>query len=444
MQDFSVAYTLRVKEDRAIHSVALPQELYENLIQDELGDICVFNGKGDPVPYFVRVIDKGEKVTEGRTAIPFFPMTFPKNLQDQIKEDVSVRVARNNVGTIVKVFPLSGTHLKNEPVNAYLLDLSNEERKMSELEFDWHKNDGDTLIDLTIEQSDDLVGWSRLKVSGSLANIHYKGNQVIKRKIAIGMDTQKYLKVTWSPLQHPFELTEVIGHVSNLPKETALLWTKAISAHQVFQENKIIAEFKLENKTQPERAQIVFPEKHSLMKLSVLSKKNEDEKWTLRCDALFYDFRLEGKGLRNNPCEFSATNDSEWRVSLDDGFANGIDRLSQLKITFGWRQHELLFVSQGEPPFLLAYGSGKFTSKTRQVHNGTILNQLLDDPLKSVIQQAELVDKVELGGDKALLHPAAPLPWKKWILWFVLIAGVASLAYMVRNLMSELRDHQRD
>lgn len=437
MQDFSEGYILQVKENSAIHSVELPQAIYETLIQEDLGDLCVFNGNGNPVPYFIKAVEKEERLIKKREVLPFFPLSLPQTQRDSANENISVMVSRNSSGTIVKVSPFSADHLKSEIINAYLIDLSNTIHQVSELEFSWHQNAQSTLINLTIEQSDDLISWSTLVAKASLANIRYMGKRVTKRKVVLGLDTKKYLKVSWAP-EHAFMVTEVVGNYSQVPQDKSFYWTEAIAARQVSSEKESFAEFILEKKIQPERVQVVLPEKPALQKLRILSKKANDKNWARRCDTLFYDFRVDGSGLSNDPCTFSATKDSEWRVENVE-FSNGYDQPGELKIKFGWRRHELLFVSQGVPPFMLAFGSGKFTNKTSSVQNQTILNAFEKNPMRQEVQRAEILKKVEIGGEKALELPKAPLPWKKWILWFVLIVGVAFLAYMVRNLMTELK-----
>ncbi len=46
--------------------------------------------------------------------------------------------------------------------------------------------------------------------------------------------------------------------------------------------------------------------------------------------------------------------------------------------------------------------------------------------------------KVTLGGDKALQIPLPPIPWKKWLLWGVLVAGVVLLAAMTWKLAMQM------
>lgn len=56
-----------------------------------------------------------------------------------------------------------------------------------------------------------------------------------------------------------------------------------------------------------------------------------------------------------------------------------------------------------------------------------------------VIGLAKLGKRIILGGDAALESPAQPPPWKKWLLWAVLVLGVGLLAFMARSLTKELK-----
>jgi hypothetical protein len=46
--------------------------------------------------------------------------------------------------------------------------------------------------------------------------------------------------------------------------------------------------------------------------------------------------------------------------------------------------------------------------------------------------------KIELGGKAALQPPPPSLPWKQWLLWAILGAGVGLLAFMVKSLLREI------
>jgi len=56
--------------------------------------------------------------------------------------------------------------------------------------------------------------------------------------------------------------------------------------------------------------------------------------------------------------------------------------------------------------------------------------------------QARLGKKVTLGGEEALQPPTPARPWKKWLLWTVLVLGVGLLAIMAKNLIGEMKKEE--
>ena len=97
---------------------------------------------------------------------------------------------------------------------------------------------------------------------------------------------------------------------------------------------------------------------------------------------------------------------------------------------------QLLFIAQGEGPFTLAFGSAQVDAVTTPL--GKLLNQ---DNLANngqLIKAAQLGSRVQLG-DAAKLQPAPPpLPWKKWLLWAILVVGVMVLAAMALKLSKQM------
>jgi hypothetical protein len=68
-----------------------------------------------------------------------------------------------------------------------------------------------------------------------------------------------------------------------------------------------------------------------------------------------------------------------------------------------------------------------------------LLQAIRMKPHDQVIGVAMLGEKVDLAGDLALKSPAKPIPWKKLVLWAVLLSGVVLVAFMARSLIKEMK-----
>ncbi len=98
----------------------------------------------------------------------------------------------------------------------------------------------------------------------------------------------------------------------------------------------------------------------------------------------------------------------------------------------------MLFVGRGDPPFLLAFGSGKLAHEENKVDGQMILQAATGPSSNQAIGTARLGKRIVLGGERALQAPPLPPPWKKWLLWLLLVGGVAVLAALARSLMREM------
>jgi hypothetical protein len=86
-----------------------------------------------------------------------------------------------------------------------------------------------------------------------------------------------------------------------------------------------------------------------------------------------------------------------------------------------WVPHEVVFVARGTGPFYVAYGSAAAESAAVSL---AVL------PKNVLIASASLSDPELLGGDVRLKPPPAPYAWKTALLWVILVAGAALLAWM--------------
>jgi hypothetical protein len=72
-------------------------------------------------------------------------------------------------------------------------------------------------------------------------------------------------------------------------------------------------------------------------------------------------------------------------------------------------------------------------------NTGMLQQAIKMESSSQMIGRAALGKRITLGGESALQSPTQPVPWKKWLLWIVLLLGVGLLAFMVRSLTKEIR-----
>ena len=169
------------------------------------------------------------------------------------------------------------------------------------------------------------------------------------------------------------------------------------------------------------------------------SRPDADKGWRTRCEQVFYDLNFAGTAIQNNPCDFSTSADPLWRVVVKQDGAGLRSGKGVLTLQLGWQPSELVFIGRGAPPYLLAFGSGKIAQQDKTNNSGMLLQTIPMDSPTQAIGLAQIGTKIELGGELALQPPAQPTPWKRWLLWAVLVLGVGLLAFMARSLIKEMK-----
>ena len=97
-------------------------------------------------------------------------------------------------------------------------------------------------------------------------------------------------------------------------------------------------------------------------------------------------------------------------------------------------QYQLLFLGDGQRPYRLAWGNYQSNGPSSD------LRSILQSSLQQAQADAEAValGAIEESGGRARLAAAATLPWKKWLLWTLLILAVIVSARMARRLYLEM------
>jgi hypothetical protein len=93
-----------------------------------------------------------------------------------------------------------------------------------------------------------------------------------------------------------------------------------------------------------------------------------------------------------------------------------------------WVPHDVVFVARGAGPFYIAYGSATADPPAASLEGL---------PKNLSIASASLSEPESLGGDARLTPPPEPYAWKAALLWVVLIAGAALLAWMAFRLSKD-------
>ena len=435
--DFAEGFYLSIDRKAPLYRLEVPEEVYKTVRSADLYDVRVFNSEGEVVPHEFRTVQVDQATLRDKKSLPFFPL----HQQSGISGDpagLSLQVSRDPAGTIVNIKTDPSVDTLNQDITGYLLDLGGLKRAASELEFHWQKDIDSSVFTVNIQESSDLVQWRSLVQRATLVDLDFAEQKVEKRTIELPRPPLKYLKMTWLKSSRQLRISEVIGFTEVIENHRERRWLTLGNGTVLEKNDRTTIDFATDYRMPVSSAQVLFAVSNSIARLSVQSRPDEKANWTARCEQVFYYLSFEGNVISNEPCNFQPTADSLWRVAVEQDGAGLQSATSRISLQLGRQPSELLFVARGTPPYLLAFGSGKYLQANSISGDGMLLQTIQGDDKEKMIGQARPGEKIRLGGELALQAPAKPMPWKKWLLWAVLVLGVGLLAFMVRSLSKEM------
>ncbi len=440
--DFATGYYLEVETVGPIHAFELPLEVYRTVRRQDLGDIRMFNGAGEVVPHGLRNVAVEPETVRQKEGVPFFPLYESTMATGQT--DLTMHVLRNTAGTIVNINAGPNQGRGDLRISGYLLDLSGLKWPTGELEFHWSTGQDSSVFNIRLQHSNDLQNWSPLIAAATLVDLQHGGQRVEKRTVPLAYKPQKYVQLTWQGSGLPLRLTHITSLSQIIQALQRRQWADLGNGVVNSVGKELTVQYETSARLPVGSMQMIFQDRNTLARVALESRANDKDPWRTRCEQVFFSLSLAASEVRNEPCTFAPTADRFWRALVrEDGAGIGARRQAPI-LQLGWTPSELVFVARGAPPFLLAFGSAKLEHQDGKTAGEMILQAAGTAPRNQVVGPARLGKRIELGGEKALQPLPPPQPWRKWLLWTILILGVGLLAGMVRSLVKEMNKREEN
>ncbi len=427
--DFAYGLRLSVDTDGALYQVALPMDVYQKAVHGDLSDLRVFNARHEATPYMLRMPPKERAQASEQVTLPFFPIYKSAGQADQA---LSLNFKTNSSGAIIMLADKTQPNAVST-VEAHLIDASRLKKSIRALHLRWEGADKNFITTVKVWGSQDLTQWRLLVPAATLTDMVYGEHQLQQHRIELPEHQTPYLRLTWPSGAQGVRLTQVratvISEAASRPRR--LLTVTGVRD----QEDAKAFDFDSQGVFPVDRINIRLPQINSLIQAVVKSRPLEKSPWRERCRGVFYHLRMDPAELRNPSFAIPVTTDRYWRVEIvsdESGMGGGAPRLE-----LGWTPHDLVFLARGQAPFTLAFGGVHV--KAAASTGGPLLETLGDqtDP-DTLIRAAHIKERVQLGGPSRLIPEPPPKPWKQWLLWGVLIAGVVLLGLMAWNLYRQM------
>ena len=425
LDDFAYGVPLQLDGDGALYTLPVPAEVYRRALRADLGDLRVFNGQGEVVPHLIQREPHSRQLAARRVPAKLYPL--PTSESQPSEEELHIAIDKE--GTLIDFY---GGRLPLEGAGAGEYYLIQSDAAVEQLYLQWGAVREPLLTQVTVHGSDDLNHWQLLVDKSTIAELNYQGHRLEQRALRLPSTAMKYYRIHWPPGSRGIPLRGV--ELSLRPQQQPVAGESVRPVPTGGGDDHY--EFRLDGHYPVSRVSLQMPQRNTAVQARLLSRESEMASWQPRYEGLFYDLEREGQHLSSEPVGLlPALSHPLWRLEVPPsggGLGSGVPQLE-----LEWQPHRLLFVARGEMPFTLAFGRRETTADAMAID--PLLHRIsADEGQGRMIKTARAGSEFELGGESRLQAVAPPLPWKKWLLWAVLLSGVAILAVMVRTLYRQM------
>lgn len=416
---FAERFALQLDGDAAYYSVTLPAAVYAASQRGDLGDVRVFNGAGEPVPYS---LDAPLEPTRGAPTlrpVNWFPLPpVVSGASGPSGAPLGVTIAADGSLHASSAPPAHAQH------DTDLIDVGHGGRANALLV---HILDDSYQGRVTVEASDDLRHW-RPAGDAQLLKVSYNGSALSQDRIELDGTRARYLRLHWldgAPYVESMDM-EVLnsGAGSAQRADAQRMWREGIVAHAGPKPGEYF--FATGGPFPVDRLRLNLPQPNTIAPALVYSRASLDAAWRQVSSATL--FRLHNGAVeQSNPSlELTPDTDRQWRVVVDT--RNGGLGSGTLTVAAGWRPATLTFVARGTAPFALAVGSA--TAVSSAVSRKDLLMGA-----SSVAAAARLGDALPIAQDAdAQTATRDPDARRRYLLWTALLLAVGSLVAIAWRL----------
>jgi len=186
-----------------------------------------------------------------------------------------------------------------------------------------------------------------------------------------------------------------------------------------------------------DRLELLLPDINTVAEVEFFARREPRDAWLSVARGAVYRLRSENGELTSSAMSVPAKTRRWWRVRVNPrggGIGPGMPRLRA-----GWLADQVVFVTRGAGPFELVYGS--FAAPAADVALASLLPAGNASSFDAAgLPAAQPDEPRESGGRELLEAPPPERPWRVWVLWGALLAGVAMLGALAWSLARQMRD----
>ena len=415
------AYKARLDTaEQALQRVELPIDVILVLTRSDLADLAVFNIRDEQVPH--ALTPRPNNVIDHRPELSFHE--FDRFLQQNLRT-VTTR-EQNQQENSISELETTETVAVQSVRKDYLIELSVDDKipNFDRIELTWSHEPASQLLEVRVEAGNELDKLRVIKSRKSLTNQESK--DLNWRSIDGIPRNKKYLRITPVNEVTSFELLNVRGHYREI--EEAPVLTYQLEPVVSEEDTGRFYMFEFPSVVRAKAMRIVPTDANRVIKGDLYGIWDQAE------DRRHIKTGYQQHNLRNDDVKPSKPIGLPRRHYKSIWFTAQANLFEAPRVELIYPQYELIFLGDDNGPYTLAWGNHESKGPT------TDLTGILKGSLKQAQQQSELVTLgaiLESGGSSRLA-PQPTLPWKKWLLWTLLILAAIVTGRMALKLYHEM------
>jgi hypothetical protein len=432
-EHFAAHATLVSEGSGPYHRLVLPLAIYQSSARPDLGDLRLYNAQGEALPFAMLRVQTRSEAQRREASAPFFPLPATPNGT----ADLSVSVRRSGDGTLVAVH--QGKPTTAAATSACLLIDASRLHNVRGLRL-VAGTGGAPFAGYRLETGDDLQHWRILRNDGQFVRLEHAGQHIEQDAIDWPDDADRYLRLTWDDAQQAPSIRSVLlASVETHATPPQLLWTAPLKPAR---SNGRHYQFDLPGQVPLERLRIDLPQVNSVapfvLEREVLRyerrRRRQERSWQPVVSSVAY--RLNGPHSELQAGDFAGDSQRAGRLRLSLDARGGDLGPQPPTLQIGFVPQELVFLARGDAPYTLAWGAADAESTDLPI--ATLLPGYRGSDSLPTIDSQLKISSTDLPPALSGKAPPAPSPYRRWILWGVLLAGLGVLALMARALAAQL------
>lgn len=429
--DFAFGQSIETMQGPGIYQVRLNDDVYQNIVNEDLGDIRVIDGKGNSMPYLVLSKAGSDANNKSAVTVPVFPLmgNYKVGLQG-----FSVHIKRNKQGNITSI-QTSRDDYEASDIVGYLVDLNSVSEPVERLILKWKDLGKKKTRKLTAAGSNTLDKWKTVQIESPYGHIVHSDKVFLRDEVAIGGSKYRQLHISWKDMRYPVTISQAKVITDKKSANDERKWNSVTGV--VSEENPSEFLFDTGGRFPVDRIQLKPFPVSAAFQVRLFSKASVNGRWELVKEFDYYSLKVDGKKIKSLPVILPATRHRYWRMD----FVNVDRELKILKpeMAFGWIPERLLFQTQGDGTYALVYGHAHARSDD-PVDPAFIQKIKMGDIKKTVtIDRIVLAGKVDESEIRSNTDDSSIRNWLKWI---VLITGIIILALLLAKLLRRPGDQE--